>query len=269
MPWRVRLWIIRKAPNRNSSAPAWIEGVFSFYGINQTLEGIQDRRAVGTEFRYFDDKKNAFGLLDYDTYFKAVNAAQFMGMTKGMSAAARIATLSFMLDHRKTPSLSIRNALNGATTSSVSDLLQTMSASSLRDLALARTAISNMGQVGITVPVREKWQVGGDFRLTNTTGLGASGQTDRSCYRLANQPKCTGTQTPQGCCSANAGSRTGKKRDGADYRQRTVQTGRYLVGQHHAQHQQLGERPFRLSSTTIPRSTTVWMMDTTLQLVQL
>ena len=80
-----------------------------------------------------------------------------------------------MLDHRKTPSLSIRNALNGATTSSVNDLLQTMSVSSLRDLALARTAISNMGQVGITVPFREKWQVGGDFRLTNTTGMPTSG----------------------------------------------------------------------------------------------
>ena len=180
-------------------------GAFSFYGINQTVEGVQDRRAVGTEFRYFDDRKNAYGLLDYDTYFKAVNAAQFMGMTKlSDSTLTPNAMLSFMVDHRKTPSLSIRNALNGATTSSVSDLLQTMSASSLRDLALARTATSNMGQVGITVPVHEKWQVGGDFRLTNTTGLPSSGQTIDPTTGLPITP-CTGAPTPQGCIAPQPG----------------------------------------------------------------
>jgi hypothetical protein len=153
-------------------------GAFSFYGINQTVDGVLDRRAVGTEFRYFDDKKTAFGLLDYDAYFKTVNAAQFMGMSK-LSDFKLLpnAMLSVMVDHRKTPSLSIRNALNGAATSSVSDLQQATSASSLRNLALARTATSNMGQVGITVPLREKWQVGGDFRLSKTTGLEASGAT--------------------------------------------------------------------------------------------
>jgi len=147
-------------------------GAFSFYGINQTVEGITDRRAVGTEWRYYEGKQSAYALLDYDTYFKAVNAAQFMGTT-GLNNA----TLNYMIDHRKAPSLSIRTALNGASTSSVNDLLQTMSASSLRDLALSRTAISNMGQVGVVVPWREKWQVGGDVRLSNTTGLPASGTT--------------------------------------------------------------------------------------------
>lgn len=147
-------------------------GAFSFYGINQTVEGITDRRAVGTEWRYYEGKQSAYALLDYDTYFKAVNAAQFMGTT-GLNNA----TLNYMIDHRKAPSLSIRTALNGASTSSVNDLLQTMSASSLRDLALSRTATSNMGQVGVVVPWREKWQVGGDVRLSNTTGLPASGTT--------------------------------------------------------------------------------------------
>ncbi|MBU1426906.1 MAG: hypothetical protein KKH12_05450 [Gammaproteobacteria bacterium] len=184
-------------------------GMFSVYGINQTVEGVQDRRAVGTEFRYFDDRKSAFALLDYDTYFKAVNAVQFMGM--GKLANFKLlpdATLNFMLDHRRTPSLSIRNALNGANTSSIievqNDLLQAVSAGSLRELALARTATTNMGQIGITLPWREKWQVGGDFRLTNTTGLPASGQTidPNTLLRIS---QCTGTQTPQGCVDAQPG----------------------------------------------------------------
>jgi hypothetical protein len=167
------------------------KGPFSFYGINQTLEGLQDRSALGSEFRYADDKKNAYGLLDYDIYFKALNAAQFTGMGKGLTIMPNT-TLSFMVDHRKTPSLSIRNTLNGATTSSVNDLLQTMSVSSLRDLAMARTATSNMGQLGITVPFHEKWQVGGDFRLTNTSGMPASG--------IPISP--TGATTPQGFIAA-------------------------------------------------------------------
>ncbi len=148
------------------------KGPHSIYAISQRIEGTTDRRALGTEWRYFEGNKTAFALLDYDTYFKVLNAAQVMGTIGALGG-----TVNFMLDHRKAPSLSIRNALNGAGTSSVNALLQTMSASSLRELALARTATSNMGQLGITVPLREKWQVGGDVRLTNTTGLAASGAT--------------------------------------------------------------------------------------------
>jgi tetratricopeptide (TPR) repeat protein len=237
-------------------------GAFSFYGINQTLEGIQDRRAVGTEFRYFDDKRNAFGLLDYDTYFKAVNAAQFMGMTKGLSLIPN-GTFSFMLDHRKTPSLSIRNALNGATTSSVTDLLQTISASSLRDLALARTATSNMGQIGITVPVREKWQVGGDFRLTNTTGMPASGQTLDPVTGLPTN-LCTGAQTPQGCIQANPGpglqkSVTGQIIGSGLYKQGDIWSGSVTLSNGSSAN---GHSFFVYNHTQV---TSMWMMDTTLQ----
>ena len=179
------------------------KGAISLYGIIQTVEGTLDRRAVGSEFRYFDDKRNAYGLLDYDTYFKAVNAAEFTGTARGISLLPD-STLSLLLDHRKTPSLSIRNALNGATTSSVSDLLQTMSVSSLRDLALARTAITNSGQLGITHTLHEKWQVGGDFRLTNTTGLANSGQTLNPAIDPVTQLpiQCSGTSTLQGCIAA-------------------------------------------------------------------
>lgn len=148
------------------------KGPISFYAISQRVESATDRRALGAEFRYFEGNKTAFAMLDYDTYFKAVNAVQAMGTVGALGG-----TVNFMVDRRKTPSLSIRNALNGASTSSINALLQSMSASSLRDLALARTATSNMGQVGLTVPFREKFQVGGDVRLSRTTGLAASGTT--------------------------------------------------------------------------------------------
>ena len=238
-------------------------GSFSFYGINQTVEGTLDRRAIGSEYRYFDDKRNAYGLLDYDTYFNAVNAAQFMGMTKGLSLMPD-STFSFMLDHRKTPSLSIRNALNGASTSSVNDLLQTMSVSSLRDLAMARTATANMGQVGITVPVREKWQIGGDFRLTNTTGLGSSGQTIDPVTGLPIS-QGTGTQTTQGFVQTTPGrglerSVTGQVIGSSLYKQGDIWSASLTLSSSGTVN---GHTAFFYNHNQINDG---WMLDTTLQM---
>ena len=147
---------------------------FSLYAISQRVDGIMDRRAVGTELRYFEGSNTVFASLDYDTYFKALNAAQVMGTTSAFGG-----TVNFMVDRRKSPSLSIRNALNGAGTSSIRELLKqpNTTESSLRDLAINRTATTNMGQVGLTLPLRDKWQMGGDIRMTYTTGLQASGTT--------------------------------------------------------------------------------------------
>jgi hypothetical protein len=149
-----------------------IKGPVTLYAINQQVEGTTDRRAMGAEFRYFEVDRTAYALLDYDTYFNELNAAQVLG-----TLGAYGGTATFMLDHRRAPSLSIRNALLGASTSSVNDLLQTMSTESLRDLALARTATSNMAQIGISIPLQKQWQVSGDLRLMNTSGLPASGST--------------------------------------------------------------------------------------------
>ncbi|MDD2700160.1 MAG: hypothetical protein PHH36_02875 [Sideroxydans sp.] len=173
--YRVNGVVGKLADYSDSTSPTFFgasvdSGAFTAYGINQTVDGVLDRRAVGGEWRYFVDKNSAFAMVDYDINFKALNAAQLMGTLNAFDAS-----WNFMLDHRKTPSLSIRNALYGATTSSISVLQQALSASAVRDLALERTATTNMGQIGITKPLNEKWQAGGDVRLTNTTATAASG----------------------------------------------------------------------------------------------
>lgn len=185
---RVNGVVGRLADYSDSTSPSFFgasvdSGAFTAYGINQTVDGVLDRRAVGGEWRYYEDKDSLFALIDYDVNFKALNAAQVVGTMNAFDAS-----WNFMLDHRKTPSLSIRNALYGATTSSISVLEQALSASALRDLALQRTATSNMGQVGITKPLSEKWQVGGDVRLTNTTSTAASGVLDSVQGYLAANP---------------------------------------------------------------------------------
>lgn len=233
-------------------------GPVSLYGVNQTVDGVQDRRGLGMEFRYYEDKKTAYALVDYDAYFKAVNAAQLMGTVGALGGTA-----NFMVDHRKTPSLSIRTALNGASTSSVNDLLQTMSASSLRSLALERTAQSNMGQVGLSVPVSKKWQVGGDVRVTNTSGLPASGHTIDPNTSLP-ITQCTGTPLPEGCIDAQPSRGTEKSVTG-----QIIGSGLYKDGDIWSASTTVSSGVAKSKSIYLYNHTQFisgWMMDTSLQL---
>ena len=45
----------------------------SFFYVEQDSDGLLDRRAVGTEVRYFKGGTSLFSLLDYDTSFKEWN----------------------------------------------------------------------------------------------------------------------------------------------------------------------------------------------------
>jgi tetratricopeptide (TPR) repeat protein len=144
-------------------------GPYSVYALNQTIEGVLDRRALGAEWRYYEGNQSAFAQVDFDTEFREVTLAQLTGAApfSGMN-------FNFLLNHSKP--LSTRNALAGASTSSIDALLGAIgSASALHDLASARTMSTDMGQVGVTIPFMQKWQMGGDVRLTNTSGLVASG----------------------------------------------------------------------------------------------
>jgi len=148
-------------------------GPVTLYAINQTVDGMLDRRAVGTELRYFEPSRTAFAVLDYDTSYSTLNIAMFQGSFS--TSAER--TYNLLLDHRRAPYMSTRNALYGATTSSISDLLQIMTEDELRALAATRTGAANMAQLGVTQQISQRWQLGGDVRLSSYEGLPASGLT--------------------------------------------------------------------------------------------
>ncbi len=148
-------------------------GPMSVYLINQTLEGVQDRRALGGEYRYFQGRQTAYAAIDYDVYFNALNWATFNG-TMGVESTGT--SFSFIADYRKSPSISIRNALNGAATTSIADLMMSVSSlEQLKQLALDRTAVSSFSQFGATQKLTANWQVGGDLKLSQITGMPASG----------------------------------------------------------------------------------------------
>ena len=143
----------------------------SFYAIKQTVGGITDREAVGGYLRYFEQRKTAVLMLDYDMQFKELNTVTIQATLNGESGT----DYNFLLDRRKTPSLSLRSAVNG-TAASIDTLLQNgWTNDDLLTLAKLRTAVSNMAQIGMTNHLNEKWQTGTDITVTNTSGMPDSG----------------------------------------------------------------------------------------------
>jgi hypothetical protein len=147
-------------------------GPVSVYIINQTIQGVTDRRAAGAEFKYFEGKKSAYALVDYDLYFNKPNTM----MLTGSYALETGTTVNFILDYRK--NLSTRNALNGSLTTSVTDLLTILNESELKQLALDRSISSTYAQFGATQRLNATWQFGGDVRLSKTSGMPVSGSLD-------------------------------------------------------------------------------------------
>ncbi len=147
----------------------------SSYLIQQRVGEITDRQAIGLETHYFDIQRNYTGLFDYDTVFKAVNIAMFQGNWTTASGG----NYNLLVDHRKTPSLQITNALPGYAMQSIPALVQSgVSIETLRDDAQTLTAISNLLMIGTTQPYSAHWRLGGDFRILNTTGTGGVGPID-------------------------------------------------------------------------------------------
>lgn len=144
----------------------------SGYFIHQKVAGIVDRQAIGVEAHYFDAQRNYSGLLEYDTLFKAVNIATLQGNWNTEEGS----NYNLLLDHRKAPSLQVTNALVGQPAQSIAAIMQSgTSAETLRADAQALSATSNLFLVGMTRPYSEHWRWGGDFRIANTSGTGASG----------------------------------------------------------------------------------------------
>ena len=143
----------------------------NLFAINQTVDGILDRRAVGTELRYFDTAgRLLYGLVDYDVSYKVFNITTLQGtwQTPGQTI------VNALYDRRRAPTLTTTNAILGQGTTSIRTLLQTQTEDQLRQQAKDITAVATQGLLGFTTPVNTTWQVGADVRLTNVGALPAT-----------------------------------------------------------------------------------------------
>ena len=130
-----------------------------------------DRRAIGADARYYDARRNFMGLLEFDLVFKKFD----LGMFQGNWTAEESTNYNMLIDRRRSPPLQLTNALIGQSTQSIAELLQSgVSLRTLRADATALSPISNMFAVGVNRPYSSRVRLGGDFRVNNMSGTGAT-----------------------------------------------------------------------------------------------
>lgn len=149
----------------------------SGYFLQQRLEGVVNREAVGVESRYFDMNKTLYGMLDYDLVFKDLNIAMLQGNYR-TDAGTNYFTY---FDHRKTPPLGLTNAagayFSDPALSSLpfKQIIETLGVDQVRADAKAMTATSDMLAIGVTHPYSPRWTLGTDYRAAKISGTDAVG----------------------------------------------------------------------------------------------
>ncbi len=141
----------------------------SLYFNQQTIDGEVDRRAIGTELRYFSGGVSAFAQFDYDTILKSLNIASVQGTWQLPDTTV----FNFLYDRRATPVLSLGNILFfqdpnlTSPAKRLQELLATNSLTTLRDQVKGITAYQTQALLGVTTPLSSNWQIGTDLRFTN------------------------------------------------------------------------------------------------------
>ena len=141
------------------------------FAIQQTVDGLIDRRAIGGEVRYFVPGRSFFTLGDYDLLYDELNTLLFLGHWTFPDNT----TVNLSLDYRKSPILSTSNALQSQMAESLEVLLNTFDASEIQQLAQDRTATSRLATLGVSRPLMENLQINGDLTISNFSSTPASG----------------------------------------------------------------------------------------------
>ena len=144
---------------------------FVAFLIQQDIDGILDRRAVGGEIRYFDPVKSLLSYVDYDVSYSQLNTFLLLG---NWNLPYQV-TLNATVDFRKSPILTTRNAIQGQGVETLEDLRSSFTEDELRQLAEDRTADSRTYTLGLSRPLSERFQISGDVTLSELDGTPASG----------------------------------------------------------------------------------------------
>jgi hypothetical protein len=136
------------------------------YYVRQEVDGIIDREAVGSEFRFFNGQGNFYSLLDVDVSYGDLNIYLFRGQYNWRKDT--ILNLNF--DYRNSPLLFTSNALIGRTdASSIADLLDILSEDAIRDLAQDRVGNAATLSLGVSHTFNARYQLNADVTYAQQT----------------------------------------------------------------------------------------------------
>jgi hypothetical protein len=158
------------------------------YFVEQKVDELVDRRAVGGEFRYFDPAKSLYGLLDYDIHYGEIGIFTLQGNW----TLANKTRLYMNLDMRKAPLLQTSTAIRSYNdpllydqtpqiidpVESIEELLTFESEDAIYTRAEELTTEVRMLQFGVSHPLSPTLQISGDITITNTLGTPQQGSID-------------------------------------------------------------------------------------------
>ena len=137
----------------------------------QTRDEWIERQALGAELDYQQPQQSWMGYLDYDLKFNELNAVNLNANWFDQQDAHAYLTL----DYRRSPTLSLSNALIGQTLTELGQLEALgLSETELQQVALDRSAISQSAMAGISRRFRPHWRWATDVSLWQLSGTADS-----------------------------------------------------------------------------------------------
>ncbi len=143
----------------------------TLYFNAQDVDGIENRQAVGGEFRYFDDRRSLVSTVDYDIGYGSLNNVTVLGNWNFDNQL----TLNANFDYRRSPYLLSENALVGQAVDSIDELLLSYTEDEIRMLAEDRSADLTTLSVGFSRPLTENFDLTMDLTAADFGGTAASG----------------------------------------------------------------------------------------------
>ncbi len=141
------------------------------YMIFQQNEGLIDRRALGSQLQYQNEKGFFFGILDYDFFYHEINDLTAITNYRYNKAL----TINATLDYRNSPTLSTLNAIQGQAVSNLSQLKGLYSNDQIYQFAQDRTSKSKNLFLNINYQIDSSHQVDTSLAFSNTDATVASG----------------------------------------------------------------------------------------------
>ncbi len=125
---------------------------FGLFYIEQEIDGLTDRQAVGGELRYFGDNQSVWSIIDYDIEFEELGSVFVQGSWR---LPANV-TVTGVVDRRRSPFLSLGNALVGQQLESFEQLRLFFTEEEIRQFALDRSASTTTYTLGVSHPFTPK-----------------------------------------------------------------------------------------------------------------
>jgi tetratricopeptide (TPR) repeat protein len=154
-----------------------------FY-LQQDIDGLTDRQAVGAELRYFGAEQSLWGIVNYDTEFDELGSVFLQGSWRLPADF----TVTGLVDSRRSPFLSLGNALIGQPVQDFTELRVLFTEDEIRQFALDRSPEVTTYSMGMSRPFSPKLQI--NLNASRSTvaatpesaGVAATEDTEYSYY---------------------------------------------------------------------------------------